>query len=371
MRYEIVHLEQGSSKWHAWRKEGITATDAVVLAGVSPYKSEWRLWGEKRGIVAEPDLGGNPYVRRGNELEPEARDHMADFLLEIDPTPEAYAAARSHFKEALTPYCIQMVKYPMLRASLDGLRDNGEPTELKVPSSRTFEDVVKRGRQSKAYRLYYPQVQHQIMVTGAARGWLLFYQPDQDSEPVCFEIRRDDDFLKAHMHRCGRFYKKLQEGDPPVKDHQKDVYYPTDADEAEAWYLHAPAAYRLEKQRQALKRQVESIEEALSHHKEALAICMGDFKTGEFGGVRLNRSQKKGSVQWEQLIEQEFGESVTEEMRDRHRKATQGGETRRLTVTEKGMPREILDPDARQWLEGCVDEEGFVDYPQPSLSGYF
>ncbi len=371
MRYEVVQLEQGSEKWHAWRKGGITATDAVVLAGLSPYKSWWRLWGEKRGIVEEPDLSCNPWVRRGHDLEPEARDHMSDFLLEHDPTPEAYHAARAHFKESLTPYCLQMKKYPMMRASLDGIRDNGEPTELKVPSDRTFQDVVNRGRKSKAYRLYYPQVQHQIMVCGASRGWLLFYQPGRYATPVCFEIHRDDAFLKGHAERCAQFYNHLINGVPPEKDTDKDVYYPTESDEAEAWFLHAPAAYRLEKQRQALKRQLETVEEALSPHKTALAVCMGDFKTGEYGGLRLTRSVKKGSVQWEELIEKEFGVQVTDELKEKYRKQTDGSEVRRLTVTDQGMPREILDPDARIWLEGKVDPNGNIEYPQPSLSGYF
>lgn len=371
MRYEIVQLEQGSAEWLAWRKSGITATDAVVLAGLSPYKSLWRLWGEKRGIVEEPDLSRNPLVRNGHVYEPEARDHMSDFLLEHDPTPEAYSAASAYFKESLTPYCIQMTNYPMLRASLDGQRNNGEPTELKVPSERTFQDVVNRGRKSKAYRLYYPQVQHQIMVSGAARGWLLFYQPGRYATPICFEILRDEVFLKKHVGRCGAFYKQVINGTPPEKDTGKDVYYPTEADEAEAWFLHAPAAYRLEKQRQELKRQLETVEEALSHHKTALAVCMGDFKSGEYGGVRLTRSSKKGQVQWEELIENEFREQVTDELKDMYRKDTGGSEVYRLTVTGKGMPREILDPDAREWLDGIVDDNGDVAYSKPSLSGYF
>lgn len=370
MPYTIVQLEQGSDEWKQWRKTGITATDAVVINGMSPYKSEWRLYAEKKGIAIEPDLSRNPLVRRGNFYEDAARDHMADFLLEHDPSPEVLEAANIHLKEVLTPHCIQMKKYPMLRASLDGMRNNGEPTELKVPSERTFEDVLKRGRDSKAYRLYYPQVQHQIMVAGADRGWLLFFQPDQDVTPICFEVLRDRGFIKNNVALCAAFFKKLSNNTPPEKNEEKDVYYPEDADQAEAWFLHAPVAYRLEKHRRSLKKQLDAIDAQLSEHKAALAVCMGGFMKGEYGGIRLSRSERKGAVDWQRMIEAEAGLKVTDDLKDAYRKGS-GSETHRLTITEKGMPREILDDNARQWLEGLVDEEGFVDYPLPKRSGYF
>lgn len=370
MQYEKVVLEQGTTEWHAWRKEGITATDAVVLAGRSPYKSVYRLWGEKMGFIAEADIGANPYVRRGNELEPEARDHMADFLLDHDPSEEIVRQAGRYLKEPLTPWCIQSKQYPMLRASLDGLRANGEPTELKVPSERTFEDVRQHGTDSKAYKLYYPQVQHQIMVTGAKQGWLLFYQPDRNVQPICFRVPRDKDFISENIKRCSWFYKLMQSRTAPPKDKQKDVYYPGTEAEAEAWILHAPAVQRLEQTRQHLKRQIDAIEESLEVHKEALAQAMGAYKAGEYAGVRMTCTQRQPAVKWEQLIEAETDLTLTDEMKDKYRGSV-GRESRRITITGKPLPKDYTDPRALEWLEPYLDDRGDISFQPPSRSGFF
>ncbi len=63
----------------------------------------------------------------------------------------------------------------MLRASFDGIADDGTPVELKVPAERTFAEVAAKKTEAPAFRLYWPQVQHQLYVAGADQGWLVFY----------------------------------------------------------------------------------------------------------------------------------------------------------------------------------------------------
>ena len=45
-----VQVEQGSSAWLAVRRRGITASDAGVVCGVSPYASAHSLWLVKCGL---------------------------------------------------------------------------------------------------------------------------------------------------------------------------------------------------------------------------------------------------------------------------------------------------------------------------------
>jgi len=61
-RFEFVKAEQRSPEWFALRKDGITATDAAVIAGLSPYKTPYQLWAEKRGEYT-PDAPGAAAVR--------------------------------------------------------------------------------------------------------------------------------------------------------------------------------------------------------------------------------------------------------------------------------------------------------------------
>ncbi|KGH17207.1 hypothetical protein P607_18255 [Comamonas thiooxydans] len=147
---KFIDLIQGSDEWLAWRKGGVTATDAAVLVNQSPYKTEWRLWAEKTGYAVERDLSSNPFVRHGLDMEPAAR-----------------AAAEIYFDDLLLPMCAQASHNPLLRASLDGLNKDEEPVEMKCPSEATWIEVTTLRQNSKAFKFYYPQVQHQILVTGA------------------------------------------------------------------------------------------------------------------------------------------------------------------------------------------------------------
>jgi putative phage-type endonuclease len=72
-QYEFVKAEQRSAKWHALRKDGITATDASVIAGHSPYKTPYRLWAEKTGQVEPAPVG--PAAHRGILLEQAVADY--------------------------------------------------------------------------------------------------------------------------------------------------------------------------------------------------------------------------------------------------------------------------------------------------------
>lgn len=55
---KVIDLVQRSLEWHQWRKSGVTASESPILMG-SPYKTPWRLWAEKRGLILEADLSGN------------------------------------------------------------------------------------------------------------------------------------------------------------------------------------------------------------------------------------------------------------------------------------------------------------------------
>ena len=66
-QYEFVRAEQRSEVWHALRKDGITATDVSVIAGLNPYKTPYQLWAEKLGKFTPDPVG--PAAVRGILLE--------------------------------------------------------------------------------------------------------------------------------------------------------------------------------------------------------------------------------------------------------------------------------------------------------------
>ena len=169
---KTVSLDQKSPQWHQWRLKGITATESVVIAGTSPFLTPWRLWMIKAGKMLAPDLSAVPAIRFGVEHEPVARRLFEDC-----------------HDTLVLPQCGELDEDPVFRASFDGLTLDGEPVEIKCPQEGTLLDVRTNGRASHAFGMYYTQVQHQLLVCGAKRGWLVFLDNDHLIE---FEIARDD-----------------------------------------------------------------------------------------------------------------------------------------------------------------------------------
>jgi putative phage-type endonuclease len=137
-------MDQGSNAWLEWRNQGIGSSDAPVIMGVSPYKTPRKLYLEKRG-EALPE-GGNEFIfEKGHKTEAQARS-----LLEIE-----YGGI------SFPPMLCQMIDHPWLRASLDGFSESeGAVKEFKLVSKAEFDAGVCPAR-------YYPQIQHQYMVTNA------------------------------------------------------------------------------------------------------------------------------------------------------------------------------------------------------------
>jgi putative phage-type endonuclease len=144
-------LPQNGAEWLKWRKSGLGASDAPVVMGVSPYTSIFELWLEKTGLGERPDFHPMAVkaMVRGTLLEPEARKcyeqmvggHKFDVINVIHP------------------------QYDFIRASLDGYNQQfNRIVEIKCPGKVDLAEAAK-GRVPKKYL---PQVQLQLLVTGAA-----------------------------------------------------------------------------------------------------------------------------------------------------------------------------------------------------------
>jgi putative phage-type endonuclease len=307
---KIIDLTQRSDAWLQWRSCGIAASEAAVILGESPYKTPWRLWAEKTGLVAPVDLSGNPNVQRGIRLEPVARS----------------AYERKH-QTLLLPLCAEADHNPLLRASFDGINDNGEPVELKCPTEAVFKEVDAQHRNSAAYQLYWPQVMHQINVAGSKRGFLVFFYDDQLIE---FEIRRDAAFIKYLEQQELAFWNRVVHLLEPVKDPDRDIFKPTPGQRA----LWTDLATRYKRTRSV----VQTLEAQLQRHKQDVVACqtelvrlMGDFAHAEYAGLKVTRFLNRGAIDYNQLI-QDHVPALDEQTKDLYRKPSQ--ERIRISVTD-------------------------------------
>lgn len=295
---KFVDLRQRTPEWHAWRKQGITATMAAPIARKHPEKSPWRLWAEIQGKVPVPDLSAIPQVQMAIYLEPHALSWFE----------------KEYGGECL-PICGEHEEHPVIRCSFDGLLETNEPVEVKVHADSIFYDVLHNGTSSAAYQLHFWQVQHQIMVAGSKRGYLVFYHTRE--KPLVFEIARDEAVQRTLLVEELAFWNLCCSGKEPIKDPAIDFYQPVGNDLNE-WILAADKLKRLERIKDRLETRLNHVKALRSVHVGELVDLMGNYKLAEEHGVRVTRFNQSGKVDWDRLIKERCP-AITPEIIDRYR----------------------------------------------------
>jgi putative phage-type endonuclease len=183
--YLIDDLEQGSLKWHAWRKGVIGASDAPKIMGENPWGSRSSLLDEKLGLVRE--FRGNAKTREGNSLEGHARKSL-----------------ETKFKIKLKPTIVQDSKEPFLAASVDAICSNHKNLfEIKA-GVKAYEHT----KMMKSVPNYYiGQLQHMLMVTEMESLTYAVYRPDKPL--LTLEVFRDDSYIKRLRKKEKEFIQEL------------------------------------------------------------------------------------------------------------------------------------------------------------------
>ena len=279
---KVMDVAQRTEPWQQWRAQGIGASEAAAIMNRSPYQSPWRLWAEKTGLVLAADLDNNPLVRAGMTEE---------------------ANAVRHFEEThgvlLLPVCAESERYPILRASFDGLTEANEPVEIKCPHETTFMDVFLNREKAEAYNLYWCQVQHQLLVTEAPRGFLYFYQAGQTLE---FEIQRDEGFIKELISTARAFWHAVTTKKEPTKDPERDLFLPQ-GPAVQHWQQLAADYRKNQAQVIDLKDQLERLALCQDALEQQFVALMGDYRAAEHSGVRVNRFQVQGTVDYKGALQ--------------------------------------------------------------------
>ncbi len=190
--YVLVDLEQGTPEWHAWRKEGIGASEASTILGVSRWESAKGHLLKRCGML--PKRASTTAMRRGTALEPEAR-----------------LAYVEHIGEVVVPMCVQSKQRPWMRASLDGMTWDG----TQVVEIKCGQHVYREASMFRRVPLQYVgQVQHILAVTGLPGMDFWCYWPGR--EPVLIPVSRDDLFIRMLIAVEEEFWERLQGGWPPL-----------------------------------------------------------------------------------------------------------------------------------------------------------
>lgn len=184
--FAVIDLEQGTPAWHAWRRDGIGASDAPAIMGECPWKSAERLLREKCGDPGGPRQ--NAAMARGARLEPEAR--------------RSYVASTGN---DVTPACLQSSRISWLRASVDGIGfDSNALVEIKCG------DAVYRqtAKERRVPRYYYGQLQHILAVTGFTSLDFWCWLPGRPE--VLLDVARDEPYIERMLRAEETFWARVQ-----------------------------------------------------------------------------------------------------------------------------------------------------------------
>lgn len=279
---KIVELQQRTPEWHEWRTSGVSASEAIVVLGKCSSRTLYRLYTEKKGITLPDNLSSNPFVQRGIRLESTARSSFE----------------RRH-NTLLLPVCAESEEFPFLRASFDGLDDDGIPVELKVPMEANFRDAQQNGVNSKVYQRYYYQVQQQIAVAETDRGYLSLYW--NDKEQLDFLIPRDDQLIQELIFKAREFVERLKKNQLPPTDPDRDIYMPP-AQDLDQWQLLAADYHRNEETIRELKARIEPLLRQQADIKKGFLDLMGEYAQAESSGLRVSRFLVQGSIDYKAAL---------------------------------------------------------------------
>lgn len=259
----IVQLSQGSPEWLAYRRSRFNASESAAVLAVSPWQTPYQLWLEKTGKATNKT---NAAMLRGTELEPTAR-----------------AAYEEHTGLVMQPVVLEAGRYS---ASLDGMTLAGDLVlEIKCPLRGTRSDLWQDVAAGAVPEHYVVQVQHQLMVSGAAMAHLWVYDGHKG---LLHEIHRDEAQMERIQAAWEAFAAHLDQDTPPALT-EGDTVQRLDAEWAQSAKVFAEAkaaadqaADRLEAARQALLALVK-------HPKESGA------------GVTVSRYWKLGNVDYKRI----------------------------------------------------------------------
>jgi putative phage-type endonuclease len=263
-------MQQNTSEWLEWRNNGIGASDAPIIMGVSPWKTPYKLWLEK--TTGQSDFSGNAATERGHALEDSARQ-----------------CAEKHLSRLFLPQCSEHQKHPWMRASLDGISMDREILEIKCPYKpdhpSSDHNIAKQG---KIPEKYYPQLQHQLEVAQAEKGWYFSFD-GEDGVAVPFE--RDEDLIAELLEKEQAFWACVQEFKPPkMLDQDYQVI-----EEQEA-IKKARKVFKLKKQLEVIQAELDPLEQELKDQycKERCALI---------GDLRFTRFVRKGNINYNSVTE--------------------------------------------------------------------
>lgn len=182
-----------TAQWLEERRKGIGGSDIAAILGLSPWKTAYQVYQEKRKEISNWE--GNDQTDWGKRMEPAIRQWYSD----------------------LTGRCVRLpdkilyhAKHPFMLASLDGFTDDNRIVEIKT--ARSSKGWGEPGT-NEIPDYYVLQVQHYMIVTG-------FEVADvpvsiAGGSPELYEVPADRELWEMIIEAAAAFWQRVVDGNPP------------------------------------------------------------------------------------------------------------------------------------------------------------
>lgn len=255
-----VDVQQNTPEWLSLRRSKIGASDASVILGINPWRSEKDLWEEKLGL--KEDQPQNEAMKLGHELESRARD---EFVRQIGVF--------------VTPKVFQSPSHDYMIASLDGIDDRGTlAVEIKCSQK-----IYYKTCNGEIDPIYTAQVQHQMEVASLDK---IYFFAWWDNKYKLMEIKRDQVYIDRLIEKEFEFYQRMIKFIPPE---------PKYIERKDPEWLDKACQY---KEASLQAKQWEQREKEL---RDSL-ISMAGQSNVQGAGIRMSKIVRKGNIDLQELV---------------------------------------------------------------------
>lgn len=246
--------------WHDWRNEGVGASDAPVIMGVSPWKTYRQLWEEKVFGAKQEE---NYAMKRGKALEPLAVNF---FMTETGILINEQV-------------CLEHPEHPWMRATLDGYNEK-ERVLVEIKSCKELHEEVPEH--------YFPQLQHQMEVAGVTT---MYYVSFNGEEGKILQVEKDEAYVERLIEQEKAFWEKVKSKEEPLLE-EGDYRLMEDN---EGWADFAQRYIECKKVMEELKEEISFLESQF--------ILFAEGNNAQGRGIRLSKVRKLGRVNYSKAVE--------------------------------------------------------------------
>lgn len=175
------------------RRKLIGGSDIAAIMGISPWKTAFQVYQEKRKEVE--DWKGNEATDWGSRLEPAIRQWYSDTTGRSVKIPG---------KILVHP------KYSFMGASLDGFTDDGRVVEIKTARSGRHWGEPETNQIPDYYAV---QVHHYMTITGLEVADVPV--SIAGSAPCLYTVDADKEISEMIIEACSKFWERVVNGNPP------------------------------------------------------------------------------------------------------------------------------------------------------------